>query len=748
MVDVNSNAQDAPSDEEFEYIELEEGQELPEGYEYEYVEVPADEVSEMDVVNRGHVLEPEEASADAPVDEVAAADDLSDDMASVEKIDAAIHAPEDDDDKTEAPFPSFLLADNPQNKIGADEEDVSQPTFTPKEAEAQNAAEVSAPVEETVAEVVEPKVPEKNNWQAVPGEVKLDAAQEVGEEIHFQNADDDDKNWQEDTRASLSLEEAKADVSDIHFQKNTISSMDVNDYIEPEAKVTAQEVASTEVPPATKKVLPQVSVAEVEDEPSLNLNENDLSIDDLLQDETDFSADKNSAEEDIVPDVVAQVVEEDLEAVPSDDFLPVPEEAASENKNENDEKVSPLEIVSEDVLPQEDEKAKAEILPPENSLPLEETIAAETKPDEKIEPEILPTEEPVPAPSFQKPQEQPAMPEETYFTDTGVSPEADNFVSAPKVTPPDDKAESVLQINPRPMDFQVEDFVPAELSQAEIGSRLISKQNGIQTFKADADVADILLTDVDFAQNELASWNLILFQKSILPMDKPVAELSLPQQSGLNRYISIVQNGDQKIELFNEENLDVINTRGTCVAVKGKFICGDFGENSGLVIDDFIPVSLADFAGKKLTFAKPASGLLTGPNGCAAFFFAVKHLWVPSSDVAAVDAEKLQYKISKWYSGTMRDKYFEFSAQSESGEFVGNAEMNAIHVNVNNTSYGWNVTFDNGLSMNLRDLREYQTRFGKMPSANGTISYGQKTLKFQNVERIVVYEAAQYFFYS
>ena len=94
------------------------------------------------------------------------------------------------------------------------------------------------------------------------------------------------------------------------------------------------------------------------------------------------------------------------------------------------------------------------------------------------------------------------------------------------------------------------------------------------------------------------------------------------------------------------------------------------------------------------------------------------------------------------------DKYFEFSAQSESSEFIGNEEMNSIHVNVNNSSYGWNVTFDDGLSMNLRDLREYQTRFGKIPSANGTISYGQKTLKFQNVERIVVYEAAQYFFYN
>ena len=80
--------------------------------------------------------------------------------------------------------------------------------------------------------------------------------------------------------------------------------------------------------------------------------------------------------------------------------------------------------------------------------------------------------------------------------------------------------------------------------------------------------------------------------------------------------------------------------------------------------------------------------------------------------------------------------------------FEGNDEIKAIHVNVYNSSYGWNVTFDNGLSMNLRDLREYQTRFGKMPSPNGVISYGQTKLTFSNVERIVVYESAQYYFYS
>ena len=130
------------------------------------------------------------------------------------------------------------------------------------------------------------------------------------------------------------------------------------------------------------------------------------------------------------------------------------------------------------------------------------------------------------------------------------------------------------------------------------------------------------------------------------------------------------------------------------------------------------------------------------------YFFNLLSLLVPNNEAAKIDAEKLQYKISKWYSGSLNDKYFEFNAQSPSGSFEGNDEIKAIHVNVNNSSYGWNVTFDNGLSMNLRDLREYQTRFGKMPSPNGVISYGQTKLTFSKVERIVVYESAQYYFYS
>ena len=288
----------------------------------------------------------------------------------------------------------------------------------------------------------------------------------------------------------------------------------------------------------------------------------------------------------------------------------------------------------------------------------------------------------------------------------------------------------------------------SEAKQAERSSRIVSKQNGVQAFKGDDVISDILLSDIDFAHNELAVWNLILYHKSIIPLEKQVTELNRAEQPSLNRYACVIQGGNRRVDLFNEDNLKIINASNACVSVQGRFICGDFASNSGVIIDDFVTIPLVDFAGKKISFEEPVSGLLTGAAGFILFFHNVKNLWIPSSDIETADAQKLQYKISRWYSGTLHDKYFEFSAQSESAEFIGNDEVKSIHVNVNNSSYGWNATFDNGISMNLRDLREYQTRFGKLPSANGVISYGQKSLKFQNVDRIVVYEAAQYFFYS
>lgn len=102
----------------------------------------------------------------------------------------------------------------------------------------------------------------------------------------------------------------------------------------------------------------------------------------------------------------------------------------------------------------------------------------------------------------------------------------------------------------------------------------------------------------------------------------------------------------------------------------------------------------------------------------------------------------------KWYSGTSDDEYFKVSKESESSVLKGDRDRKAIHVNAGYDTYGWQVQFDNGINMNLRDVREYQLRNGKLPNSGGIIVYGNRRSEFSNIERIVVYEEVQYFSYA
>ena len=105
-------------------------------------------------------------------------------------------------------------------------------------------------------------------------------------------------------------------------------------------------------------------------------------------------------------------------------------------------------------------------------------------------------------------------------------------------------------------------------------------------------------------------------------------------------------------------------------------------------------------------------------------------------------------KYIQWYSGNSEDEMFEFEKTSESADFTGTENCNTIHVNVGYDTYGWNVQFSDGVVMSLRDVREYQIRNGKLPNNSGRIIYGKCVLSFDNVERIVVYEAVKYFSYG
>lgn len=79
---------------------------------------------------------------------------------------------------------------------------------------------------------------------------------------------------------------------------------------------------------------------------------------------------------------------------------------------------------------------------------------------------------------------------------------------------------------------------------------------------------------------------------------------------------------------------------------------------------------------------------------------------------------------------------------------VGSGDITTINIKVGVSSYGWNVFFDNGLSMSVKDLQIYQSNNLSLPSPSGTIKYGQKEFPFSNIKHIIVYEEPQFFEYK
>ncbi len=220
-------------------------------------------------------------------------------------------------------------------------------------------------------------------------------------------------------------------------------------------------------------------------------------------------------------------------------------------------------------------------------------------------------------------------------------------------------------------------------------------------------------------------------------------EIRLPVP-GAN-FVTLVKGGDQKLELFNRTHLRVENVDAQAFeAVDGDFILGNAGFDSGAVIEEFCAVNPADLSQTEMIFSEPAAGIISGP-GTVAFVNGLRCLqW---SFAETENYEKEQLRCLKSYSGSFEDKYFELSGNSPAAEFAGNEEINSIHVNCGASTYGWNVSFENGVTMSLRDLREYQVRYGKMPDNAGIISCGDLQVSFSNIARIVVYESARYFSY-
>ena len=272
---------------------------------------------------------------------------------------------------------------------------------------------------------------------------------------------------------------------------------------------------------------------------------------------------------------------------------------------------------------------------------------------------------------------------------------------------------------------------------------VVDRNSGIQFFELNG---GSLLLNIDDVR-ELDDWHLIIFNQNLVSV-KENEKIEIIQPSDTIRLTTVVKNGSVKLDIYNEEEYLFANPQKQFLPAKKHFIYGQTDDDTGLIVNDFVNVSLHSNSGKILNFGNPVFGWLSGPNGTQVYLAQLGKIAVSVQEQENDEPDDQNELLANWLSGEENDKFFEFSLASESSEFVASEEIKSIHVNVGTSAYGWNVSFDNGIFMSLRDLQEFESKHGELPSANGEISHGSVKLKFSNVEKIVVYQTPQYFGYG
>lgn len=275
-------------------------------------------------------------------------------------------------------------------------------------------------------------------------------------------------------------------------------------------------------------------------------------------------------------------------------------------------------------------------------------------------------------------------------------------------------------------------------------AKIFTKENDIDVFQATNIKNSIFIGDIDFASSELDRWKLIIFDKNIINISDANNFVKVPLLDKAVRYAKLIKNGQEKVAFFNDVEFTIAPKDNEFGLHNGKFIFGNVENDSNLQINDFINISVGSYKGKKITFTNPVSGMLVGPSAAILYFADVKSIIVPNSSNKKTDP-LYDYDIS---SNAMNEGLVRLTGASEAKEIIGSNISQGIHIDVGASTYGWNVSFDNGIAMSIKDVIIFQRKNGSLPSSNGTISYGSKKFNFKNIKKIVMYETPQYISYG
>ena len=742
---------EAPDDGiEYEYIEVPEGTEpettdetaSADNIEYEYIEVPEEEAAPApepaapeapaaetsEEVEYEYVEVPEEEAAPAP--EAPAAE-------ATEEVEYEyVEVPEEE----AAPAPEPAVPEAPAAEATEEveyeyvevPEEEAAPAPEPAAPEAP-AAEASEEVEYEYVEVPEEEAASASEPAAVPEAPAAEATEEV--EYEYVEVPEEDAAPAPKAPAAGANEEVEYEYVEVPEEEAAPASEAPAAEAAEEVEYEYVEVPEEEAAPAPEAPAAEAAQAQTKEDENLSAQKEEpakemsgidpLSAEDAdlpLDDEPPLPPDDEGPSTDILMEPEASVpVDSEMPLPPDEDeAFPVANIADPVDKSllENEEALAEeLEVPADDT----EDNAVQETTTPSS------VSAKELEDIDESEPVETPEEKETSAGIGENNDDQDVADAPIPVVSDNAAEEIDAY-AAKAAQELEQEAEESNEPNPPVTDEETqEELDPKDEDDTLLAAdRFVFDGNsGLSSFVGSAQKDTVVLNRDSGNFNSLADWHLIINELTVIPLNSQNEE-ELPLSEDIFCQGCIVSEGTEISSFAN--------------ASSAKVPAPQNGNQRSAVISGINIISLAGRDGTVIDL-DASNGILIGPDDAKLYFSGLNRLVIPKPAEPTPPA----YVIPETEDNP---KAFVYTQAQAAAAEQSETQNEIIVIKTGYNLYGWNVTFENGTTMSLADVRSYQSKHHSLPDKNGVISYGKSTLRFTGADRIIAYEKPSYCAYG
>ena len=742
---------EAPDDGiEYEYIEVPEGTEpettdetaSADNIEYEYIEVPEEEAAPApepaapeapaaetsEEVEYEYVEVPEEEAAPAP--EAPAAE-------ATEEVEYEyVEVPEEE----AAPAPEPAVPEAPAAEATEEveyeyvevPEEEAAPAPEPAAPEAP-AAEASEEVEYEYVEVPEEEAASASEPAAVPEAPAAEATEEV--EYEYVEVPEEDAAPAPKAPAAGANEEVEYEYVEVPEEEAAPASEAPAAEASEEVEYEYVEVPEEEAAPAPEAPAAEAAQAQTKEDENLSAQKEEpakemsgidpLSAEDAdlpLDDEPPLPPDDEGPSTDILMEPEASVpVDSEMPLPPDEDeAFPVANIADPVDKSllENEEALAEeLEVPADDT----EDNAVQETTTPSS------VSAKELEDIDESEPVETPEEKETSAGIGENNDDQDVADAPIPVVSDNAAEEIDAY-AAKAAQELEQEAEESNEPNPPVTDEETqEELDPKDEDDTLLAAdRFVFDGNsGLSSFVGSAQKDTVVLNRDSGNFNSLADWHLIINELTVIPLNSQNEE-ELPLSEDIFCQGCIVSEGTEISSFAN--------------ASSAKVPAPQNGNQRSAVISGINIISLAGRDGTVIDL-DASNGILIGPDDAKLYFSGLNRLVIPKPAEPTPPA----YVIPETEDNP---KAFVYTQAQAAAAEQSETQNEIIVIKTGYNLYGWNVTFENGTTMSLADVRSYQSKHHSLPDKNGVISYGKSTLRFTGADRIIAYEKPSYCAYG